>query len=362
MIIFMNYLYSNCIIYYRPLEYTDQKTGEKIDVHKKYEPFQAKDKLPYYKFIIGGIIFFPFKLIGTMSMVSGVIIHLKIASFFYKNKDTDLNERQKILNIIRFWSRWAFRFANIKINQINIKPENYLNIYKKYLGEDYDFTDNKYSLITSNHLGLFDVVLHLYLHGPGFIAKKQVANFPFFGSVAYALNCLLVARESEKERKEALDMIYDRQKNFLEGKTLTPLVVFPEGTTTSNRNILKFKKGAFYYLLPIKPQIIKVDHKADVNIACGCQNIFFHTCKLLCFFRHDIYYIDLPVIRPTKYMFVNYSSLGKEKWEIYANVTRKIYCEIGGMTESDLGYRDSHFYYLCIKNGKYDPSMDKKNN
>ena len=43
--------------------------------------------------------------------------------------------------------------------------------------------------------------------------------------------------------------------------------------------------------------------------------------------------INMPIIQPTNYMFEKYSYLGKEKWEIYAEVTRKIFCEIGGFKE-----------------------------
>ena len=32
-------------------------------------------------------------------------------------------------------------------------------VYTKYLGEDYDFEDQTYSLITSNHIGFFDVMV-----------------------------------------------------------------------------------------------------------------------------------------------------------------------------------------------------------
>ena len=153
-------------------------------------------------------------------------------------------------------------------------------VYIKYLGEDYDFQDQTYSLITSNHIGFFDVILVLYLYQPGFIAKKMVQDYPFFGSVAKGINCLFVDRESETARKKIMDDVYIRQKNYMEKKSLTPLAIFAEGTTTSNRHILKFKKGAFYHLLPIKPQIIKIDQNCPLHIACGVQNIFFIHLKL----------------------------------------------------------------------------------
>ena len=356
--LFMNFLYSKCCIYYKPLEYIDKKTGEKINVHKKYEPFQAKDSLSYLNFLINGMIFFPIKFVTCVSVVSGLIINLKISSYFHKNSDTNKKDREITKKIIQFWSKWAFKMANITIHEIKINS--YEKTYKKYLGENYDFTDQKYSVIISNHLGLFDVILQMFLHGPGFIAKKQVGDYPLFGSVARGLNCLLVSRENEKERQKTMDLIYQKQKNFIDGKSLSPLVIFPEGTTTSNRNILKFKKGAFYHLLPIKPQIIKIDQNSPVHIACGAQNICFHTWKLLSFYRNDIYYMDLPVIKPTEFMFENYKNYGKEKWEIFAEVTRKIYCEIGGFTESDLGYRDSDKYYLSMVKGKYEPEDEKE--
>ena len=359
MFIFLNWLYKNCNIYYKPLEYKDKNTGKIIDVHKLYEPFQAKDKLIYWRFIISGMILFVPKLIFCMLAVIGLIIHLQIAHFFYKNSDTDITHRNKIKKIIKFWSYLGLKTAMINIKEK--KVNNYEKIYKKYLGSDYDFSDKRYSLIISNHIGLFDVILVMYLYQPGFIAKKLVSNYPFFGSVARGLNCLFVDRENENARKKIMEDIYIKQKNYLEGKSLAPLAIFPEGTTTSNRNILKFKKGAFYHLLPIKPLIIQIDQNCPLHIACGVQNIFFHTWKIMAYSCTEIFYIDLPVIRPTDFMFEQYSHLGKEKWEIYAEVTRKIYCEIGGFEESNLGYRDEHLYSLSISSGKYEPYENNKN-
>ena len=191
----------------------------------------------------------------------------------------------------------------------------------------------------------------MYLYQPGFIAKKLISDYPFSGSVARGLNCLFVDRENENARKKILGDIYIKQKNYLEGKSLAPLAIFPEGTTTSNRNILKFKKGAFFHLLPIKPQIVLIDQNSPLHIACGVQNIFFHTWKIMAYSCSELFYIDMPVIRPTEFMFKNYSYLGKEKWEIYAEITRKIYCEIGGFEESNLGYRDGQIYSQAILSG-----------
>ena len=158
-----------------------------------------------------------------------------------------------------------------------------------------------------------------------------------------------------------MDDIYIRQKNYMEKKSLTPLAIFAEGTTTSNRHILKFKKGAFYHLLPIKPQIIKIDQNCPLHIACGVQNIFFHTMKIMTYPLVEMGYFDLPVIRPTEFMFQRYANLGKNKWEIFAEVTRKIYCEIGGFQESNYGFRDVDLYERSVLSGKYEPNLKETN-
>ena len=58
-------------------------------------------------------------------------------------------------------------------------------------------------------------------------------------------------------------------------------------------------------------------------------------------------------MRPTDFMFEKYKSYGKEKWEIYAEVAREIYCGIGGFKKSDRTLRDSSRYDKSMRDGKY---------
>ena len=81
-----------------------------------------------------------------------------------------------------------------------------------------------------------------------------------------------------------------------------------------------------------------------------------HYAKNLCHFVNTLYLVILPTIRPTDYMFQNYKHLGKEKWEIYANVVRKIYSEVGGLEEINMGLRDLKRYIKVMRTGFYDPN------
>jgi lysophosphatidylcholine acyltransferase/lyso-PAF acetyltransferase len=133
-------------------------------------------------------------------------------------------------------------------------------------------------------------------------------------------------------------------------KILSPIVIFPEGTTTIGQHILKFKKGKFAYnlgafhgLLPVKPYILK-NPTDGFSINVGSAKLVDHIIMSLCYLYHDIEVYKLPIIKPTSYMYENYNHYGQDKWEIYAEVVRDIYCEIGGFEKSEKTFRDTLDY------------------
>ena len=66
---------------------------------------------------------------------------------------------------------------------------------------------------------------------------------------------------------------------------------------------------------------------------------------------------ELPVIKPTEFMWQNYSHLGTEKWEIFAEVTRKIMCEISKLKPSNKTFRDSKNYENSLYKGEFDAEL-----
>ena len=115
--ILLNLLYKRCSIYYKPLFYKDPKTGKIINIDNLYAPFQVKDKLVYWKFILYGMIFFiPKSLLCTISVIS-LIINLKILHIFYKDTDTNLNQRNCSKKIIKFWCYLFLSSSMIKIKR-----------------------------------------------------------------------------------------------------------------------------------------------------------------------------------------------------------------------------------------------------
>ena len=348
------FVYTNSKVYYKPCKLID-KNGNIIDIHEIYDAFHPHDELSFWKLWLGGFINFPYKFTISLFIALSMKFHLQLVNYFYPKSEIDTNQWKKMKFGISFWATFFLLANGIKVIPKKVDCE---KVYKKYLGDDYDFSYDKYSLIISNHIGFFDVVVLMAKYSVGFMAKIDVKDYYFVGPIATAMHCLYIKRESSEERKKIFDQLEERQKLFYEGKFLAPLAMFPEGTTTSGRNILKFKKGTFYALLPVKPVIINHYQESNYHLSIGAGAAVMSYIKNFCHFRESLYVIEMPVIKPTEYMYEKYKHLGKEKWEIYAEVVRKIYSEIGNLKESSLGLRDEKKYNIALKHGIYNPDID----
>jgi hypothetical protein len=91
------------------------------------------------------------------------------------------------------------------------------------------------------------------------------------------------------------------------------------------------------------------ENNEKFSISIGIVGLFLHLILSLCFVYHNITFYELPVIKPTKYMFEKYAYLGTEKWEIYAEVVREIMCEVGKFDKSNKTFRDTLEYVSVIK-------------
>ena len=357
MFLFTNWEYRSIVPYYTPLFYQKDKNSPKIDVHKLYDEFQLKDKFSYLNLLLGNLFILPIKTFCSFWIAILMNMHLRYYLKKFKNPESDPKERKIMADIISFWARWFFFFNFVTLEE---KKLPYEETYKKYLGDDYDFNDEQYSLIISNHTGYFDVVTHMIKYSAGFLSTKEIKDYYFIGPIAEAMNCLFVDRESSGDRTRIFKQIEQRQRDFNEKKNLAPLCLFPEGTTTCGQYILKFKKGAFYSLLPVKPGIMGVDPNDDFQVASGAGSVVDNYMRSLGQLHIRVSYTNLPVIRPTDFMWKNYSHFGSEKWEIYAEVTRKIMSEISGLKESNKNYRDEKRYNKAIFSGVYDPDEEEK--
>jgi hypothetical protein len=87
------------------------------------------------------------------------------------------------------------------------------------------------------------------------------------------------------------------------------------------------------------------------SISCGALKFILHLFIIMTRLYHNVTFLELPVINPTKYMFETYSHLGRDKWEVYSEVVRAIYCELRSFNKSTKTF-DDMLNYLSEINGK----------
>jgi len=100
--------------------------------------------------------------------------------------------------------------------------------------------DKNAQMQVMNHQSVLDIVLFEYLHSRdlAWIAKIEIANLPWFGHIVKAPNMILVERES---KKSLIKLLKDCKERLSTGR---PIGIFPEGTRSKGKKLLKFKAGA----------------------------------------------------------------------------------------------------------------------
>ena len=93
------------------------------------------------------------------------------------------------------------------------------------------------ALLVANHTGWLDIVIFSAVMPLSFVAKSEVARWPFFGTLARLQRTVFVTRARRSETGAARDDIRDR---LLAGDTL---VLFPEGTSNDGNGVLPFKSA-----------------------------------------------------------------------------------------------------------------------
>ena len=195
----------------------------------------------------------------------------------------------------------------------------------------------------------------MYRYAPGFISRLSISDIPLVGLIACRLECVFLDRLSIKNREYVANEIKKRQEEFLSKKIHSPVLIFPEGTTSSGAHMLKFRRGSFEGLHPLKPVLLENPFK-HFSLSIGVVPFGYH--GLMCFatLYHRLIVTEMPIIRPTNYMYENYSKVNPDitdKAEVYAEVVREIYCEAGNFKKSEKGFKHMLDYIGGILDKKF---------
>lgn len=138
-----------------------------------------------------------------------------------------------------FWWAKAMRFfGGVKLNVQGL--------------EDVDFS--RPTMVVMNHRSHFDIValMSATTQPLSFIAKKELRRIPFMGYGMHRVGMIFIDRSNREKARASLTVA---AKQIQDGRIV---VMFPEGTRSSDVKLQNFKKGAFFlakeaeaYILPV---------------------------------------------------------------------------------------------------------------
>ncbi len=195
----------------------------------------------------------------------GLLVSLILLPAYYVLKIFKWKQAEKkyVHYVSNRWARFTLFTAGVKLSVSGLE-----NIPEKHSG----------FVVISNHQGNFDipVMIACLPFAAGFIAKKEMAKFPFISNWMKALDCLFINR---KRAREAGNKIFER----LRQTEKNPIFLFPEGTRSKGPEMGVFKTGSlkliFQNQMNILPVTINGSYKCyeEVNnVKRGSVKVTFH--------------------------------------------------------------------------------------
>ena len=92
-------------------------------------------------------------------------------------------------------------------------------------------------LIVANHVSYLDIVALSAVGGFTFVAKKEVAKWPIFGTCARLGGTVFI----DRSRRGAVGDAAEELRHHVEGGVAT--VIFPEGTSSDGKRVLPFRSS-----------------------------------------------------------------------------------------------------------------------
>ncbi len=165
-----------------------------------------------------------------------------LGSKFRKGEDIGVRVHKQVIS-------WSTKLVKLTGSTITV------------VGED-NVPDEGPIVFVANHQSNFDIPLLLgYVKRPkGFIAKKETEKLPIVGNWMRYLRCIFMDRTNPraalKAIKEGIDVVKDGYA----------LVIFPEGTRSTDGNLGEFKPGSFKLATKAKAKIIPVTISGSYDI------------------------------------------------------------------------------------------------
>ncbi|GIL76379.1 hypothetical protein Vretifemale_5945 [Volvox reticuliferus] len=193
------------------------------------------------------------------------------------------------------------------------------------------------------------LVVHLYFSGwsraPSFPSCLEVYERPCkSGYTYYCSLTLLTVRAVCGSRFPigCMQLVRDRMlRKYDEQSAELPMLLFPEGTTTNNRYIMPFKRGAFVAGVPVQPLVLKYDTSGRFSPTWDSMPGHLHIFLAMTEFSFRVTCYMLPLYKP--------SEAEKADPALYAENVRQMMVKYSGIPACDDTYADKLAFFKYIK-------------
>jgi len=173
---------------------------------------------------------------------------------------------------------------------------------------------------------------------PSPISRKENETAPLVGQLLRVTNPILVRRASANSKRETVEQIELRAKN---PERYGQIMIFPEGTNSNRKSLLRFKPGAFIPGKPVQPVLLRFECWDTITWTFDGTNIkvllFLTLCQLI--IKMKVEY--LPVYQP--------DDEEKKNANCYAENVRVKMAQSLGIPCSQLTYENGVLYELTLK-------------
>ncbi|MDX9749413.1 MAG: lysophospholipid acyltransferase family protein, partial [Paludibacter sp.] len=136
-------------------------------------------------------------------------------------------------------------------------------------------------IIAANHQSMFDIFI-IYGWLPylfKWVMKAELRRVPFIGKACESAGHIFINRSNPVAARKSIEKAERQLKNGIS------LVIFPEGTRTSDGSVGKFKKGAFRIAADLQLPILPVSisgafarmPRSSFVVQPGIINVHFHS-------------------------------------------------------------------------------------
>ncbi|XP_077356490.1 lysophospholipid acyltransferase LPCAT4 isoform X2 [Festucalex cinctus] len=115
-------------------------------------------------------------------------------------------------------------------------------------------------LVVAPHSTFLDMLVLNPTQLPTVVSRSENTSLPVIGALLEFNQSVLVSRSDPDSRRKAVAQLTER---ITSNGYWPQMLMFPEGTTTNGKALIKFKPGAFLCGIPVQPVLLRYPNKLD---------------------------------------------------------------------------------------------------